>query len=422
MMGAELPKQLLGAKPGNDAGHWEPERLVLLHDQMLTEAGSSWRDLRPLDLAQLSAGRLAHYRLMIQSIVRDEFGDANVFVLKDPRICRFIPTYRTALSELGIRILPIVMIRNPLNVSASLSARDNMSNAYGLLLWLRYCLDVEKDTRDMNRVFVNYDRVVNDVPNVISRLRESLDVPLSDSSDINNLARQFIRRNLRHQARSSEDLDYDLLTKTWINQTYRAFLALLARKGEKSAVICLDRISNEYNNATSLLAQLADDLDLLRIKEQQLEDNSRLLTSQMQLLTSQIQRNAEQHVHELQRNAEQHVHELQRNAGQHAGEIQKNTEHYTRALQINTEQHARELHRNVERHAREIRQNTQQYARELAGCSGLTTIDGCPPNFLVCGNGFQIRAKGTDVSWKTSIKLRRRLCSIRIGIYRRILT
>ena len=343
LMGAELPKQLLGAKPGNDAGHWEPERLVLLHDQMLTEAGSSWRDLRPLDLAQLSAGRLAHYRLMIQSIVRDEFGDANVFVLKDPRICRFIPTYRTALSELGIRILPIVMIRNPLNVSASLSARDNMSNAYGLLLWLRYCLDVEKDTRDMNRVFVNYDRVVNDVPNVISRLRELLDVPLSDSSDINNLARQFIRRNLRHQARSSEDLDYDLLTKTWINQTYRAFLALLARKGEKSAVICLDRISNEYNNATSLLAQLADDLDLLRIKEQQLEDNSRLLTSQMQLLTSQIQRNAEQHVHELQRNAEQHVHELQRNAGQHAGEIQKNTEHYTRALQINTEQHAREL-------------------------------------------------------------------------------
>ena len=379
LMGAELPKQLLGAKPGNDAGHWEPERLVLLHDQMLTEAGSSWRDLRPLDLAQLSAGRLAHYRLMIQSIVRDEFGDANVFVLKDPRICRFIPTYRTALSELGIRILPIVMIRNPLNVSASLSARDNMSNAYGLLLWLRYCLDVEKDTRDINRVFVNYDRVVNDVPNVISRLRELLDVPLSDLSDINNLARQFIRRNLRHQARSSEDLDYDLLTKTWINQTYRAFLALLARKGEKSAVICLDRISNEYNNATSLLAQLADDLDLLRIKEQQLEDNSRLLTSQMQLLTSQIQRNAEQHVHELQRNAEQHVHELQRNAGQHAGEIQKNTEHYTRALQINTEQHARELHRNVERHAREIRQNTQQYARELAGLQRVDYDRRLPP-------------------------------------------
>ena len=51
LMGAKLPKQLIGALPGNEAGHWEPERLVLLHDQMLAEAGSSWRDLRPLDLA-----------------------------------------------------------------------------------------------------------------------------------------------------------------------------------------------------------------------------------------------------------------------------------------------------------------------------------------------------------------------------------
>ena len=44
LMGAEPPKQLLDAGPSNEAGHWEPERLVLLHDQMLEEAGSSWRD------------------------------------------------------------------------------------------------------------------------------------------------------------------------------------------------------------------------------------------------------------------------------------------------------------------------------------------------------------------------------------------
>src|SRR5580704_18526179 len=66
LMGAELPKQLVGALPGNEAGHWEPERLVLLHDQMLAEAGSSWRDLRPFDPAQLPADRLEHYKTMIR--------------------------------------------------------------------------------------------------------------------------------------------------------------------------------------------------------------------------------------------------------------------------------------------------------------------------------------------------------------------
>lgn len=32
LMGAELPKQLPGAWTSNEAEHWEPERLVLLHD------------------------------------------------------------------------------------------------------------------------------------------------------------------------------------------------------------------------------------------------------------------------------------------------------------------------------------------------------------------------------------------------------
>jgi glycosyltransferase involved in cell wall biosynthesis len=358
LMGAELPKQVLGAKPGNEAGHWEPERLVLLHDQMLAEAGSSWRDLRALDLARLSADRLAYYKLTIQSIIQEEFGDANVFVLKDPRICRFIPLYRTALSELGVQIRPIIMIRNPLEVSASLLARDNMSNTNGLLLWLRHCLDVEKDTREMNRVFVSYDHVVNDVTGVMERLRRSfVGYPVSNVLDINNIAVRFISSDLRHQAKSSDDLGYNSLTRTWINQTYRALQALLTGSGEKSAITRLDRISNEFSAATSLLAQLADDLDVLRIKIQQHDDNSQLLVKTIEQLRAQIQLTSEQH----------------------AGEIQRKIEHSARELQRIGKQHAQEIQQNAEQHAREIRQNTDQYARELAGLQRVEYERRLPP-------------------------------------------
>jgi hypothetical protein len=240
-MGAELPKQLLGATPSNEAGHWEPERLVLLHDQMLAEAGSSWRDLRPLDPGQLSADRLAYYQSMIESIIQDEYANAHVFVLKDPRICRFIPIYTAVLSELGVRIHPIIMIRNPLEVSASLSARDNMSNTYGLLLWLRHCIDVEKRTRDMSRAFVSYDRVINDITNVMERLRGSLDgsLPLLAKS-LDDDAFPVIRRELYHQVSSPDDVDKNSLTKTWIKEAYRAFQAFLAGRGEKSATARLN--------------------------------------------------------------------------------------------------------------------------------------------------------------------------------------
>ena len=313
LMGAELPKQLLGALPGNEAGHWEPERLVLLHDQMLAEAGSSWRDLRPLDLARLSADRLAYYKSMIQSIIQDEFGNAFIFALKDPRICRFIPIYRAILSDLGVRTQPIIIVRNPLEVSASLSARDKMSNTHGLLLWLRHCLDIEKHTRDMSWVFVGYDRVVNDIHDVIARLHELLGyLPLSfHPSDITNLVLPSIRHDLRHQISSSDDVDQCALTKTWIKEAYRAFQALSTGEGEESAITCLDTISQEFNNFSSLLAQLADDVDILRIKEQQLEENIHILQDNIchsqytiEQLHGQIQWNAEQHARALQWNAE----------------------------------------------------------------------------------------------------------------------
>jgi hypothetical protein len=346
LMGAELPKQMVGAKLGNESGHWEPEQLVLLHDQMLTEAGSSWRDLRPLDLAQLSGDRLAHYKSTIQSIIREEFGSANVFVLKDPRICRFIDVYKTVLSELGVRMQPIIIIRNPLEVSASLSARDNISSAHGLLLWLRHCLDVEKHTRDMSRVFVSYDCVVNHTQNVIAYLLESLGkyLPISpNSSDTNSRVFQFIRRDLRHQAISPADMDHNLLTKTWINEAYRALNALLIGGDDNVAITTLDRISIEFSNVTSFLAQLADDGDSLRVKEQQLQDNSRVLQKSVEQLRQRMQQDSEQRIHDLQRNAEQHAQDLQRNAEQHAQDLQRNTEQHTQDLRRITEQYAREL-------------------------------------------------------------------------------
>jgi hypothetical protein len=335
LMGAELPKQMVGAKLGNESGHWEPEQLVLLHDQMLTEAGSSWRDLRPLDLAQLSGDRLAHYISTIQSIIREEFGSANVFVLKDPRICRFIEVYKTVLSELGVRMQPIIIIRNPLEVSTSLSARDNIPSAHGLLLWLRHCLDVEKHTRDMSRVFVSYDCVVNHTQNVISYLLESLGkyLPISpNSSDINSRVFQFIRRDLRHQAISPADMDHNLLTKTWINEAYRALNALLIGGNDSVAITTLDRISIEFSNVTSFLAQLADDGDLSRVKEQQLQDNSRLLQESAEQLRQQMQLDSEQRIQDLQRNAEQHAQDLQRNTEQHTQDLRRITEQYAREL------------------------------------------------------------------------------------------
>src|SRR5262245_37750610 len=46
LLGADLPKNLMSSGPGNELGHWESNDLVIIHDDLLTSAGSKWDDWR----------------------------------------------------------------------------------------------------------------------------------------------------------------------------------------------------------------------------------------------------------------------------------------------------------------------------------------------------------------------------------------
>ena len=84
-------------------------------------------------------------------------------LLKDPRICQFVPLWTSILESLDIEPLCVISIRNPLEVAASLKARDELGPATplgkpvgipaakALLLWLRCFLDAERDTLAASR-------------------------------------------------------------------------------------------------------------------------------------------------------------------------------------------------------------------------------------------------------------------------------
>ena len=118
LLGAALPKQPMLSLKNED--HWEPERLVRLHEAMLEEAGSRWDDWRAFDPASLGK-RLDHYKSRIKTILAEEYADAQLMVIKDPRMCRFVPLYNDVLAELDITPRFVLLQRNPLAVTASLA-------------------------------------------------------------------------------------------------------------------------------------------------------------------------------------------------------------------------------------------------------------------------------------------------------------
>ncbi len=160
--GAALPTMLIGASKGNEIGHWESDALVRYHDVMLKGLGSSWHDWQSLDLSSLSIERRLEIKQEIANIIASEFAQAPLFVVKDPRICRFAPLFIEALNEAGIGVRTILPFRNPLEVCQSLEKRDSMKRADAALLWVRHVLDAERASRNLNRAFVAYNHLLDD--------------------------------------------------------------------------------------------------------------------------------------------------------------------------------------------------------------------------------------------------------------------
>ncbi|MGH9380125.1 MAG: glycosyltransferase [Thermoanaerobaculia bacterium] len=254
LLGAALPRDVLGAHPSNPAGHWEPARLYKLHDRMLAEAGSRWDDWRGFDPSVLGPERLAYYEEQIRSLIVDDFGDAQLLVLKEPRICRMVPLYEEILGSLGIEPRFLLTDRNPLAVIDSLATRDGMTPGFAGLLWLRHELDAERATRGKPRAFLSYEALMSDWRAAIERATEALRVEWPRRLDeAGPEIEAHLSPALRRHAPTFADLAAHGGVAAWVKESYEA-LQKLARPGRESeeAQATLDRIRGEFEAAAAI--------------------------------------------------------------------------------------------------------------------------------------------------------------------------
>ena len=162
LLGAQISSNLLPPQPDNPLGYWEPLELVRLNDRFLSTAGSSWDDIRPLRAGWLNpAARRNEIENAVEFLTED-FSEAPLFSVKDPRLSRSLLIWLAAFKRLGIEPFFVIACRNPLAVCKSLLARNNFSIGYGQLLWLRYMLEAETATRGQRRIIVHYEKLLKD--------------------------------------------------------------------------------------------------------------------------------------------------------------------------------------------------------------------------------------------------------------------
>jgi GT2 family glycosyltransferase/glycosyltransferase involved in cell wall biosynthesis len=264
LLGAALPRHVMGAGDGNAAGHWEPARLVAFHDRMLGELDSAWHDWRPLDLETFAPERIRGIKAEIRQIVAEEFDEEPLFIIKDPRICRFAQIFMEALEGAGIGVVPVITLRNPLEVSASLQKREAMwptgySEADAALLWLTHVLEAEIATRGRDRVIVTYDDLMSDWRKVASVITEYAGIEFTIEEDkAAPVIDGFLDNNLRRHAHAADEVPLDPVSRGWVNEAFQAMMALSANPACVEAQAVIDRLDSDLRRTEPILYNLIE--------------------------------------------------------------------------------------------------------------------------------------------------------------------
>jgi hypothetical protein len=254
LLGGRLPRTLMGAHEGNQTGHWESVAIADLNDEILAAAGSIWHDWSPVNSRFAESAEGAQLLQKARTTVREEFGDAPLFVLKDPRICRLMPFWRKTLMAESIDPAIVVPLRSPIEVARSLAARDGFGETEGLLLWLRHVLDAEATTRDLPRIFLTYDQLLADWEGMVERIGDTLGIVWPRLSGLTGVEiQEFLTPDLRHHQVTRGDASRTRMAVPWAGEVY-AVLQAWAEGGERAEDrIILDRVRAAFDDVAPVL-------------------------------------------------------------------------------------------------------------------------------------------------------------------------
>lgn len=256
LLGAKLPKHIMAAGPSNEKGHWEPERLVDLHDELLAEAGTRWDDLNRFPTT-IAPERLAYYKAEIVRILVEEYGDTALSVVKDPRMSRMIPLWLEVLDAMGAQARFVISLRHPLEVARSLEKRNGLSLAHGCLLWLHDLLYVEHDSRSARRIFVHYHDLLHDPIRTAKRVASHIGKDWSAvSEEVRREIESFVDPEQRHHFAKLGDLRYPVAAYQWLRETYEACATLVYHPADEMAQSRLDSVRTEFEAAAASFAVL----------------------------------------------------------------------------------------------------------------------------------------------------------------------
>ena len=273
-LGAQPPKTLMEGDADNREGYWESRVLCAFHERLLHAAGSRWNAAGRLDRSWCERQATTALGDECRNLLRAEYGDTPRLVVKDPRICRFVPFWLRILQMEGIAPRAVIVHRNPLEVAHSLSMRNGFDRDFSLTLWLRHVLGTEFDTRTTGRTLVRYRDVLENWQGVAQAIEQDLGIEWPVRSPaVDAEIQRFVNPDLRHHDAGMDTERMAPALADWIRRTSSALDRLHTRDVAHGVTAWndLDGVRQELDRATDIsesrllaLHQRIDDLQVER--------------------------------------------------------------------------------------------------------------------------------------------------------------
>lgn len=178
---------------GNEGGIWESASLVRFNDRLLAAASAAWW-CPPESGHDWSEELEAHGEAAREAFRAVHAGPR--WIWKDPRNCLTLPFW---LQALAIRPPVILMLRDPLEICASLTARNQFSTRAGLALWERHLRTAIRHLAGLPVLVCRYPDLLADATAWCGRVSEFLTqagYPLRPTKAL--LACGYVTQRLRH--------------------------------------------------------------------------------------------------------------------------------------------------------------------------------------------------------------------------------
>ena len=279
LAGAEGPRTLMPPDQTNPLGFWESDVIVSIHEEMLAAMGSTWYDWQESNRAWLESAAAEAFADRLGQAVLSEFGNAPLFVLKDPRICRLLPFWKRILQHLNLRIVVFHVVRNPIEVARSLERRDGFALEHSCLLWLRHVIDADADSRSLPRYFLAYDQLVQNPDAVLESAGKHTGIVWPRQvSEVRDELASFARNELRRERALRADLDTEPRIVQWVKDTFDLLERLTSEQDAPDALLALDVIGQEFRSASRMFGAVAaiEKRPLSAKKQEQAEESRKV--------------------------------------------------------------------------------------------------------------------------------------------------